>query len=72
MDSVGKACLDVRITGSRSYRGGLVVWDWHIHTLVYGMTSQWGPAVCTESAAQYSVTIYVGKEYESDWLHVHV
>ena len=24
---------------------GLRVWDWPMHTVVYGMTSQWGPAV---------------------------
>ena len=25
--------------------GGLGVWDWHVHTGVYGMMGQWGPAV---------------------------
>ena len=24
---------------------GLEIWDWHIHTIVYGMNGQWGPAV---------------------------
>jgi len=24
---------------------GLAVWDWHMHTEVFGMTGQWGPAV---------------------------
>ena len=26
-------------------RGGLGVWNWHMHVEVYGMTGQWGPAV---------------------------
>ena len=26
-------------------RNGLGVWDWHMHTEVYGMIGQWGPAV---------------------------
>ena len=26
-------------------RDGLEVWDWHIHTVVSGMTGPWGPAV---------------------------
>ena len=26
-------------------REGLGVWDWLMHTEVYGMTHQWGPAV---------------------------
>ena len=26
-------------------RDGLGIWDWHMHTEVYGMISQWGPAV---------------------------
>ena len=26
-------------------RDGLGVWDWHMHTEVYGMTGQQGPAV---------------------------
>ena len=24
---------------------GLGAWDWHMHTRVYGMDGQWGPAV---------------------------
>ena len=27
-----------------SGKDGLGVWDWHMHTEIYGMTSQWGPA----------------------------
>ena len=26
-------------------REGLGIWDWHMHTAVYGMTGQLGPAV---------------------------
>ena len=26
-------------------RDGLGVWDWHIHTVVYGMIGQWGTAL---------------------------
>ena len=26
-------------------RDGLGVWDWHVHTVLSGMTGQWGPAV---------------------------
>ena len=29
----------------RGARDGLGFWDWHMHTGVYGMTGQWGPAV---------------------------
>ena len=33
-------------TGIGGWRGdGLEVWDWHMHTEVYGMTGQRGPAV---------------------------
>ena len=24
---------------------GQGLWDWHMHTVVYGMIGQWGPAV---------------------------
>ena len=30
--------------GERWGRDGLEVWDWHMHTTVYGMNGQWGPA----------------------------
>ena len=26
-------------------RNGLGGWDWHMHTEVYGMIGQWGPAI---------------------------
>ena len=31
--------------GQVGRRDGLEVWDWHMHTVVYGMTGQWGPAI---------------------------
>ena len=31
--------------GDRRGRDGLGVWDWHMHTEVYGMIGQWEPAV---------------------------
>ena len=42
-------------------RDGLVVWDWHMQTVVYGMIGQWGPAV--EHRELYPEIIYMGKEY---------
>ena len=26
-------------------RDGLGVWDWHLHTEIYGMMGRWGPAI---------------------------
>ena len=26
-------------------RDGLGIWNWHMHTVVCGMTGQWGPAI---------------------------
>jgi len=31
--------------GKEGGRDGLRVWDWHMHSIVYGMDSQRGPAV---------------------------
>ena len=31
--------------GGSQWRDGLDAWDWHMHTEVYGMTGQWGPAI---------------------------
>ena len=47
-------------------RDGLGVWGWHMHTEVYGMNGQQGPAYSTESSTQYSVIIYAGKESEQE------
>ena len=32
-------------TGGWRGRDGQGVWNWHMHTEVYGMIGQWGPAV---------------------------
>ena len=53
-------------------RNGLGVWDWHMHTDVYGTTGQQGPAVySTENSTKYSVKAYMGKESEREWMCVH-
>ena len=54
--------------GDRVWGGdGLEVWDWHVHTTVYGMDGRWGPAVCsTGNSTQYSVMTYMGKESEKE------
>ena len=31
--------------GTVGVRDGLEFWDWHMHTAVYGVDGQWGPAV---------------------------
>ena len=33
------------VTQGTGGRDGLGVWDWHMHTEVYRMIGQWGPAV---------------------------
>ena len=50
----------------------LGVWDWHMHTALYGMIGKWGPAVQYENPSQYSVMIYVGKESEREWMCVYI
>ena len=42
-------------------RNGLVVWDWHTHTAVDGITDQRGQD-STGNFIQYSVMIYMGNE----------
>ena len=44
----------------------LGIWDWHMHTEVYGITGQW------ENFTQYSVIIYVGKESERERVCVNI
>ena len=52
-------------------RDGPEGWDWHMHTEVYVMIGQEGPAVySTDIYTQYSVIIYVGKESEREWMCV--
>ena len=44
-------------------RDGLGAWDWHIHTMVYGIRN--GDLLySTMNSTQYSVRIYMGKESE--------
>jgi len=41
-----------------------------MHTTVYGMD---GPMhSSTDNSTQYSVITYMGKEYEKEWICVHV
>ena len=51
---------------------GLGIWDWHRHTEVYGMTGQQGPTAWHRELYQYSLIIYVGKEFEREWTYLHV
>ena len=46
-------------------RGGQEVWDWHMHTEVYGMIGDL--LYSTENSTQYSVMVYVGTEFEKEW-----
>ena len=48
------------------------VWDWHMHTEVYGMITSEDMLYSTENSTQSSVLIYVEKESEREWLCVHV
>ena len=44
-------------TGKAGGRDGLGAWDWQMHTSVYGMDGQQGPAVySTEKSTQCSIT----------------
>ena len=53
-------------------RDGLGVWDWPMHTVVYGMTAQWGPAVQQGNSTEYPVIIYMVKESEKEWMCEYV
>ena len=48
-------------------RGGLGVWDWHMHTEVYEMIR-----CIAQKTLQYPVIIPVRKESEREWMCVHV
>ena len=50
-------------------RNGLGVWDWHIHTEVYGIIGLQGPAV---SHRELYAIFCVGEESEKEWMCVHV
>ena len=43
-----------------------------MHTVVYGMTAQWGPVVEHRESTQQSVMVYTGKESEKEWMCVYV
>ena len=44
-----------------------------MHTIIYGMGGQWGPAMgTTRNLTQYSVITYMGKECEKEWVCVYV
>ena len=49
-------------------------WDWRVHTEVFGMTGQWGPALVrgTENSTQYSVIVCVGKESGREWMYTYL
>ena len=51
---------------------GLGVWDRHMHTVVYGITGQQGPAFITQGTVQYSVIIYMRIWSEKEWICVYV
>ena len=40
-------------------------WDWHMQTVIYGLTGQWGPAELGHST-QYSAIICRGKESQKE------
>ena len=58
--------------GKHGAKGKSGIWDWHIHTTTYKTDHQQGLVLSTENSTQYSVRIYVGKEYEKEWIHVYV
>ena len=43
-----------------------------MHTVVCGMDGQWDLLYCKGNSAQYSVTSYMGKESEKQWMCVYV
>ena len=43
-----------------------------MHTEVYGMTGQWGPAVLHRELSPVFCDHLGGKECESEWMCVHV
>ena len=45
---------------------GLEVWDWLMHTVIHGMTGQWGPAYSTGNPTQYSMITYIVKNLKKN------
>ena len=40
------------------------IWDWYIHTVVYGMTDQQGTCSIAQGTLPNILIIYMGKESE--------
>ena len=53
-------------------RDGLGVWDWHMHTEVYGMTGQQGPAVEHRELYPVSCDKLCGKRIFERWICVRM
>ena len=45
---------------------------WPVHTTVYGMNDQGDLLSSTGNSTQYSVTTYMGKDYEKEWVCVYM
>ena len=60
------------LKGTGWWREGLGVWDGHMHTEVYGMIGQQGPAVQHRELYPYSVTIMWEKNLkETECVHMY-
>jgi len=51
---------------------GLGLWDWHMPTEVYGMTSQQGPAIQHRELYPIFCDNLMGKEYEKERMSIYV
>ena len=60
------------VTKGDRWGWGIRLWDWHMHTEVYGIIGQQGLLYSTNNSTQYYVIIYVGKESEREWICVYV
>ena len=56
--------------GQVGVRDRLGAWDWHMHTVVYGMDGQWKPLHSTRNSIQYSVITYMGKGSDKKCLYI--
>ena len=41
---------------------------WHMYTVIYGMIGHRDLLCSPENSTQYSAIIYMGKEYEREWV----
>ena len=55
--------------GGRDSQG---VWDEQIHTAVFKVDHQQGPAVSTGNSAQCYVVARMGAEFKGEWIYVYV